>query len=572
MFRWTLLIVMLCEAFAFRNVFAAGWVAQGPEGVDVVLISSGTTIMVADRNGGSMMKIDTGWRNTGISGVKTIFADPYYKTNFIGTELSLHEEVEETLYDTGVCIEKNTINECTEWYFGSGVSGVARRIDNNSFIYVVSSDHQLFVAQYNNSMGGWFWSKRTPWNIPVPLLVGKTSDNRIVVANGIGVFIEDSVGSETFQQIATLSISPQKIITFGNDVYLINSFGEGKKIFLSGGWQEVSIGSVRDITADNLRVYILTPLGIYKTYDGVSLTAVNSPSVYVNSLVVRDNSLYAGTTSGLSALDLAPPTSVVNVSIIGSSISVSWGVVSGAAGYRLYYGANTVSQTQLDMGNVTNVTVPLSGVNVVRVGAYNMDGYESKSDYKWVCNPVDITVPQSITNLSVTPNSDSAIIAEWTEPSDNFAVASFEVRYSLSLITARNWGLAKLATNAPVPTGAGSAKKLTIKGLAPNTPYYVGVRTKDSCGRMSVLYNAKLTQTLPSKMRNILFAWESAEDAVGYDVCCGMISGFYTSCAYIGVANQGWVQFEDDNSPRYCATKATSNLGEHRFSNELIIP
>ncbi len=545
----------------------AAWVSQGPSGVDSRMISDGKTDMLMDSGSNLWIKGGESWRNSGIADVKVMFSDDYYGESFVGTPVSLHEEVDGSLYDARMCIAR-ALSGCTEWYMGSAISGVVRYVGSDSHVYVISDNH-LYATKYGNG-GNWLWSRRTPWNIAVPLLVGATSDNRLVVADANNIYLEDSVGSDTFQQIGALSAYPKKLVTFGNDVYILNSLGDVDKFYLYGSsWQRISIGSVRDITADSFRVYLLFSNGIYKTYDGISMTAMEYLSIYANVLAAKDNSLYAGTINGVYSLNLAPEIPVASASVSGSNILVSWVAVSGASGYRVYYGSTTTSYAYINVGNVTSVSIPLAGINVVWVRAYNVDGYESKFTYKWICNSADTATPSSITDLSVMPLGGTSVLVEWTEPADNYGVASFDLRRATAAITSRNWNSSVVVSGMPTPSGSGSKKKITVSGLSPNTTYYFAVTAKDGCGRQSVLYNSKSVKTLSAGMKNISFYWGASADATAYEVCCGASSGNYTSCTFMGAVNQGSVQVADDESPRYCVTRATNNWGE-KYSNEVV--
>ncbi|NJL58335.1 MAG: hypothetical protein HC887_00495 [Desulfobacteraceae bacterium] len=91
--------------------------------------------------------------------------------------------------------------------------------------------------------------------------------------------------------------------------------------------------------------------------------------------------------------DITPPPAapVPDVSVSGTTATVSWDAVSGATGYRLLYRyPSDVSYKDSDVGNRTSLSVPLPEGTVlyVAVQAYNSAGSGISSDARYISIPV----------------------------------------------------------------------------------------------------------------------------------------------------------------------------------------
>ncbi|MBI5222317.1 MAG: fibronectin type III domain-containing protein, partial [Candidatus Magasanikbacteria bacterium] len=113
----------------------------------------------------------------------------------------------------------------------------------------------------------------------------------------------------------------------------------------------------------------------------------------------------------------------------------------------------------------------------------------------------DTTAPSAVANLLVDAVTDTTATLKWTAPGDdnNSGTASqYDVRYSLSAITAENWVNATSINNEPAPQVSGSSQSVIISNLTPNTPYYFALKTADEKPNWSNLSNVASASTLPA--------------------------------------------------------------------------
>lgn len=112
----------------------------------------------------------------------------------------------------------------------------------------------------------------------------------------------------------------------------------------------------------------------------------------------------------------------------------------------------------------------------------------------------DEVPPAAVADLVASASTTNSITLIWTAPGDDGAVgtaASYDVRYSTSLITGANWASAFQAGGEPPPNPAGTPDTFLVQFLAPGTIYYFALKTADEQPNWSALSNvaSKETQT-----------------------------------------------------------------------------
>ncbi len=101
-------------------------------------------------------------------------------------------------------------------------------------------------------------------------------------------------------------------------------------------------------------------------------------------------------------------------------------------------------------------------------------------------------VLSAITDLWVADTSQNSLTLTWTvpgEPGVTGTPAQYDIRYSSSLITEANWGVATQVQGEPVPGSLGAQQSFTITGLDPDTTYYIAIKVLDEAGHSSALSN-----------------------------------------------------------------------------------
>jgi len=102
-------------------------------------------------------------------------------------------------------------------------------------------------------------------------------------------------------------------------------------------------------------------------------------------------------------------------------------------------------------------------------------------------------------NVSAQGVTSTSVTLTWTSPGDDSitgTAAVYDVRYSLSAITAANWGSATQATGEPSPLAAGSSETFAVQNLASSTTYYFAICTGDDVPNWSALSNVISRTTL----------------------------------------------------------------------------
>jgi len=176
---------------------------------------------------------------------------------------------------------------------------------------------------------------------------------------------------------------------------------------------------------------------------------------------------------------LAPPPN------IGDTLRVE--LDSDGSGHKFtVYLNNTFDGILLDPNKVAgNGEVLYAGI---QIHGNTNDGV----DFFSLSTPSDVVAPAAITNLSVVGASSTTITLEFTATGDdgNSGVASrYDVRYSLSNITASNFASATAANVPDRPAPAGTVQRVTISGLTPGKTYFFAVKVLDEAGNASNISN-----------------------------------------------------------------------------------
>jgi hypothetical protein len=105
-----------------------------------------------------------------------------------------------------------------------------------------------------------------------------------------------------------------------------------------------------------------------------------------------------------------------------------------------------------------------------------------------------------LSGVTVVRAATSQAKLTWTAPGDDSLAGratSYDVRYSLSPITATNFTLATRVTGVPAPKPSGSAETLTVTNLIAGTSYYFAIKTGDEVTNWSALSNI-VSSTFPT--------------------------------------------------------------------------
>ncbi len=181
----------------------------------------------------------------------------------------------------------------------------------------------------------------------------------------------------------------------------------------------------------------------------------------------------------------------------------------------------------------------------------------------------DTTPPAAVTTLAVTGQTYSSVSLRWTAPADDNgaggAVASYDVRYSLSPITDANWASASQASGEPTPASPGQLESFTVTGLSASTTYYFALKSADSSGNTSALSNVVTGTTSaqsPQSEVHVDFQVAGCVTATGYTAVLNTNRWDNSTPANLGGGVQGgWTaSFTGDNRDRGTADPLTRDF------------
>lgn len=287
----------------------------------------------------------------------------------------------------------------------------------------------------------------------------------------------------------------------------------------------------------------------------VSMGGLNASTAYHYRVKSQDaagnlatSSDYTFTTDSPPPPDTTPPV-ISNVRVIAKDSSaavIAWDtneMSTSQAEYGLLvsYGSSTVA----DNNRVLQHQVSIGGLNAsttyyYRVVSKDAAGNEAKSDGASFSTeavgsspitpdnplPADTAAPAAIKDLSVSDTGDTSAILSWTAVGDDGqtgTAASYEIRYSFSTITSKNWSKANKIDNVIKPSKSGVTEKNIVLDLKSKTKYYFAIKVSDEAPNVSDLSNVVSATTKqagvvdnipPAKVENFNAAVEANENAI----------------------------------------------------------
>lgn len=109
-----------------------------------------------------------------------------------------------------------------------------------------------------------------------------------------------------------------------------------------------------------------------------------------------------------------------------------------------------------------------------------------------VWSPRDEISPSRIVDLRVTGISGKNITLTWSAPGNNLNVGKaqrYDIRYTEFPISEVEWASATPVADPPSPEKAGATQTYTLQNIPIGTTTYIGIKTIDSSGNISVLSN-----------------------------------------------------------------------------------
>jgi uncharacterized protein YxeA len=251
-----------------------------------------------------------------------------------------------------------------------------------------------------------------------------------------------------------------------------------------------------------------------------------------------------------------PPTGVVSSTNSTSSITIGWGIVSGATGYYIYRSESTTGvYVQVGSSTTTSYTddnLSSGTTYYYRVAGYNSGGTGSQSSFVSAT-----TLPDVPYYLYTTVNSTSSITVEWNAVS---GATSYRIYRSESFY------------GTYTQVGTSSTTSYTNIGLTAGTTYYYKITAYNNGGESEQSSNVSET-THPSAPTNLMatansayditISWSSVSSATEYYIYRSTTS----SSAYTLVGISTSTSYTDDygleaNTRYYYRVAAYNSSGE----------
>lgn len=118
--------------------------------------------------------------------------------------------------------------------------------------------------------------------------------------------------------------------------------------------------------------------------------------------------------------------------------------------------------------------------------------------YPFVPAGPDVTPPATVADLRTTMISDQVAALAWTAPGGNGTsgiATAYDLRWSLTPITAASFATATPVTPQPVPLPAGQTQGYIRLSLTPGTTYYFAIKAVDQAGNWSAMSNVLAAST-----------------------------------------------------------------------------
>ncbi|MFH0894911.1 MAG: S8 family serine peptidase [Bacteroidota bacterium] len=217
---------------------------------------------------------------------------------------------------------------------------------------------------------------------------------------------------------------------------------------------------------------------------------------------------------GPTSVDLAAP----GVTIYSTKPNNTYGSLSGTSMATPHI-SGMCALTWANFPELTNLQIKARLLSTVdqKAGLQGKMVSNGRANlYKALTVGADTTAPAEVNDLTVVNTTYKSTALSWTAVGDDNltgTAATYDIRYSSSLITADNFSQASTVSGAPSPKQSGQQETMTVQGLSPNTTYYFAMKVLDESGNTSGISNVISAETgnatilFEDKMENGLNGW-----------------------------------------------------------------
>jgi len=241
--------------------------------------------------------------------------------------------------------------------------------------------------------------------------------------------------------------------------------------YYDGEAKAVTVAAQSGKTSGIVTVYYA---GMGETFYEKSETAPTEIGEYIVAFDVAEAAGWNGA-SGLSAGTLSIedgtpdiPSSLSAAAASGTSIKISWGTVSRATSYNVYYATEASESIELAAENVSGASFTHTGLTQGAIYYYYATAVNEygESDYS-ASEAVKISAPVAPVNLEATAEASNKISLRWGAVS---GAASYKVYYTTASETEK-----KLL-------GTYNQSSINATGTSPNTTYYFYIVAVNAVG------------------------------------------------------------------------------------------
>ncbi len=242
--------------------------------------------------------------------------------------------------------------------------------------------------------------------------------------------------------------------------------------------------------------------------------------------------------------DTTPPAAVTNLacgSAGRTSMPLTWtapgndGSTGEATGYDLRYSTSTITAGNFSSATqVANVPTPrpaggaesftVTGLTPSTTYYFAIKAYDDAGNYGAISNvPSKVTMaldnqaPNAVSNLAAASTATlGAFNITWTAPADNGNgyVATYDLRWSTTAITAGNFSSATQISGLGAPKSPGQGESFTTSGLPTGITVYFAIKSADDSNNWSAISNVASASKMIGTMtfQNGLNGYAGAQD------------------------------------------------------------
>ncbi len=265
----------------------------------------------------------------------------------------------------------------------------------------------------------------------------------------------------------------------------------GGKIYIAGGTDGDYVYALDQYDPVGARLFDgLLPNASYD-FKALARNANGDQSAESSQFTIRTLAAIAFPEDGRSTFTAVAATSVIAQWSSGTALG---GFNASGARYLLQASSNSAFASITASSDTADISAEISGLTAnipyhFRVRATNNDGVAGEFlALGATFYTTDTVAPAAVTSLVASEVNVSSVALQWSAPTDDVAVFSYEIRWATFTLYASNFPSATLVT-PPTPAVPGSTETVIIQGLQDATTFFAALKSRDAAGNVSALSN-----------------------------------------------------------------------------------